>query len=178
MIENLRYDLEDYETPCYKNNSANCLTHGRYYSRTAAEVACPKSWKIPSDEDWEEFIQEYGHKRFSIKPNKMGSDNPAVLAYENLVEKNNMIQLSGFGSQAPEVFKEMGEKIYFWTSSYPRPAQQDTNRMARSVYFSFKEKIVDYTDLLKSTKASCRCMLTETVFIDKTLIRKTSNKMN
>jgi len=45
---------------CYNNNIANCDKYGRLYNEEAAKKSCPKGWHLPSDEEWNTFINYLG----------------------------------------------------------------------------------------------------------------------
>ncbi|GBU20488.1 hypothetical protein R80B4_00366 [Fibrobacteres bacterium R8-0-B4] len=64
--QNLNYRTES-GSWCYDNDSANCAEYGRLYDWNAAKAACPKGWKLPSREDWEELpaaVDDWSGKMF------------------------------------------------------------------------------------------------------------------
>jgi len=60
MAENLNFASEN--SWCYNDDNKNCDKYGRLYSIEAALKACPKGWKIPSDDDWDNLINNHGSK--------------------------------------------------------------------------------------------------------------------
>ena len=50
MAQNLNYDIEG--STCYEKEKANCDKDGRLYTQKAAIAACPKGWRLPSDDEW------------------------------------------------------------------------------------------------------------------------------
>ena len=60
MAENLNYASEN--SWCYNDDEKKCDKYGRLYAMDAAIKACPKGWKIPSDDDWDILINNHGTK--------------------------------------------------------------------------------------------------------------------
>ena len=58
MAENLNYEAEG--SKCYEDNPEYCQKYGRLYSKAMAENACPEDWHLPSDVEWQEFIDFAG----------------------------------------------------------------------------------------------------------------------
>jgi hypothetical protein len=50
MAENLNYAING--SVCYENNDANCEKYGRLYTWNQAKKACPKGWRLPSNNEW------------------------------------------------------------------------------------------------------------------------------
>jgi uncharacterized protein (TIGR02145 family) len=44
----------------YNNDSVNEVNFGRLYSWKAAQTACPKGWHLPSEKEWNAFLQALG----------------------------------------------------------------------------------------------------------------------
>jgi len=51
MAENLNYNADS--SKCHKNQPANCNKYGRLYDWNSAKTSCPKSWHLPSNEEWD-----------------------------------------------------------------------------------------------------------------------------
>jgi len=51
LAENLNYEAKG--SVCYNNEPANCDKYGRLYNLNTAMKACPKSWHLPSKQEWE-----------------------------------------------------------------------------------------------------------------------------
>jgi uncharacterized protein (TIGR02145 family) len=58
MAENLNYASEG--SACYDNGSVNCNKYGRLYNWNAAMKACPQSWHLPDDAEWDALIATIG----------------------------------------------------------------------------------------------------------------------
>lgn len=50
MTENLNYAIDG--SACYENNLDNCEKYGRLYTWNQAKKACPKGWRLPSKNEW------------------------------------------------------------------------------------------------------------------------------
>ncbi len=59
MAENLNYITGN--SWCYGDNPKNCEIYGRLYDWiTAASIACPSGWRLPSDADWTVLTDHLG----------------------------------------------------------------------------------------------------------------------
>lgn len=56
MAENLNFSSEG--SWCYRDSSVYCEKRGRLYNWKAAKEACPKGWRLPSNDDWS-MLREY-----------------------------------------------------------------------------------------------------------------------
>ena len=54
MTDNMRFVSDG--SSCYENSQDHCKQYGRLYKRSASWDACPKGWKLPKEEEWEELI--------------------------------------------------------------------------------------------------------------------------
>ncbi len=105
MAENLNYRCDG--SFAYDNNDANRKGNGLLYTFEAAQRACPKGWRIPTERDWEELAKNAG-----------GVDAAALLLRgEGLGFK---APLSGYREATGE-FKGMGEKGCFWSAEAMGP---------------------------------------------------------
>lgn len=58
MAENLNYETAG--STCYNNKESRCKDYGRLYTWDAALTACPEGWRLPSNNEWQIMIEEYG----------------------------------------------------------------------------------------------------------------------
>ena len=58
MAENLNYNANG--SQCYNNTPAYCDKYGRLYNWETAKVACPRSWHLPTIEEWEKLTATVG----------------------------------------------------------------------------------------------------------------------
>ena len=62
LLENLRFDVQGYESGWYENEEANA-GYGRLYDWEAAKAACSalgEGWRLPADREWLGLINRYG----------------------------------------------------------------------------------------------------------------------
>ncbi|MEM9981772.1 MAG: FISUMP domain-containing protein [Bacteroidota bacterium] len=55
--ENLNYETDD-NSFCYDDNATNCTNDGRLYTWDAAQDAVPEGWKLPSEQDIDDLVEE------------------------------------------------------------------------------------------------------------------------
>ena len=58
MAENMNCEVNG--SACYDDEPANCDDYGRLYTWDAAISVCPIGWHLPSDDDWNELMDEVG----------------------------------------------------------------------------------------------------------------------
>lgn len=58
MAENLNYEIED--SWCFDNIRVLGQAYGRLYNWESAQKACPAGWRIPTDKDWQNLVQNMG----------------------------------------------------------------------------------------------------------------------
>jgi uncharacterized protein (TIGR02145 family) len=58
FAENLRFATKD--SRCYEADDANCADHGRLYRLDDALQACPRGWRVPSEDDWRRLEHAVG----------------------------------------------------------------------------------------------------------------------
>lgn len=148
MAKNLNFNSED--SYCYKEQLANCESHGRFYTFEAATKACPPGWKLPSNEDW--MILE---KSFGI------SDN-TILTFRTWRTTNNFdqsiegfnVKYSGIGDHTLNGFQAKDSIVRYWSrTNGPTSKQFATYRM-----FMTSEKGI-YSDQIPKKNLCCvRCI--------------------
>ena len=65
MAENLSLLVKD--SWFYQDNALYSTNYGRLYSWQSAMDACPKEWRLPSLEDWEEMVKALGGEDKAFK---------------------------------------------------------------------------------------------------------------
>ncbi len=58
MAQNLNYETAS--SYCYRNDANNCAKYGRLYTWLAVTSACPTSWHLPSQTEWNTLITAVG----------------------------------------------------------------------------------------------------------------------
>jgi uncharacterized protein (TIGR02145 family) len=61
LAENLNYEAKG--SLCYDNKKENCDKYGRLYDWNTAKAACPSSWHLSSNEEWDKLYRFAGGKR-------------------------------------------------------------------------------------------------------------------
>jgi len=105
----MKYNLE-VDVPnsfWYNRDSIQYHNLGKLYYFSAALIACPKGWHIPSDEEWQQLI-EY-----------LGGDS---LAVDKILEGGSSglnLTLAGYRSANSnnDLFGKIGEYAMYWTST-------------------------------------------------------------
>ena len=61
MAQNLNYQTDS--SWCYENSTDSCNKYGRLYNWMTATTVCPKGWKLPSREDWDQLAESVGGRK-------------------------------------------------------------------------------------------------------------------
>ena len=99
MMDNLAYEFYvehddgDGKTECPREHRETCREYGFLYSGERLEYACPKGWRLPSAEEWEEYYNSSAYQSRTYK------------------KDSYMGYISGDGS-----LNEDGKSAYFWTN--------------------------------------------------------------
>lgn len=113
MTENLKFSLND-SCLCYDNNVKYCETFGRLYNFKSAKEACPKGWRLASDNDWKELEQLIGMTPIEIeKYGDRGLDESIKLRENSSTGFN--VKLAGAFVHGG--FYNLNRTSYFWTST-------------------------------------------------------------
>ena len=103
---------------CYGNNSANCDTYGRLYSRGGATTVCPSGWELPTDADWNE-LEGYFGMSVSEQIRGVGTWRGSTGIRDTFMEGFN-VQYAGntFSTCTSYVSNyNLGQGVIFWTAS-------------------------------------------------------------
>ena len=65
MAENLNIEVAD--SYCYANKPANCTMYGRLYNAKTAQSVCPSSWHLPSQDEFQELLDNTGNNFKNLK---------------------------------------------------------------------------------------------------------------
>ena len=65
IARNINYKTES-GSWCYNDSTSYCKKYGRLYDWKTAVTVCPKGWKLPSREDWDNLGEAVGSKRQRI----------------------------------------------------------------------------------------------------------------
>jgi uncharacterized protein (TIGR02145 family) len=109
MAENLNYATSD--SWCYNNMNEICDVYGRLYNRSAAIIACPAGWHLPTEEEWTELVNfvdssTAGAKLKSKSPDWDGTDDYGFSA------------MPGGTRYSDGSFDDFGSWGNWWTARY------------------------------------------------------------
>ncbi len=91
LAKNLNLSMP--ESYCYEDDLPNCVQYGRLYTWAAAKKACSQlgpGWRLPSDEDWQGLLNDYG-----------GYDNYNKLGNEKVGKANKSYSALIQGGSSP-----------------------------------------------------------------------------
>jgi len=149
------------EKYCYDNNTANCNEFGalyqwdemmQYIPEPGMQGICPVGWHIPTNGEWT-FLTEYlgGHNVAGGKMKETGTThwNPPNLAATN---ESGFTALPGGYSMYINVFAELGNYAYFWSSS----ELSEDNAWSRVLCYS--NAFITQGDYIRTDGQSVRCV--------------------
>jgi len=146
MTENLNYEAGG---KCYDNDPANCAKYGRLYDWNTAMKACPPSWHLPSNDEWQVLVDLAGGDKVAGKKLKARS------GWNNNGKGTDIYGFSalpgGVGSSGG-FFGNVGDNGGWWSAS------ESNSNLAyyRSMYY-FSESALWYGNV-KSSLFSVRCV--------------------
>ncbi|MFK7984259.1 MAG: FISUMP domain-containing protein [Saprospiraceae bacterium] len=153
MTKNLNYEIDG--TWCYDETSINCNKYGRLYTWQAANNACPKGWRLPSDKEWWTMASHYGKAYNSYAgQEKMEGKDDGEVAYKALMEggETGFTALLGGSHSSAEGFDYLGALGCYWTST-------DSNASnAMGYYFYIHSRGLARDSYHKGLGYSCRCL--------------------
>ncbi len=153
MAKNLNYETTN--TWCYDDNQDNCANYGRLYTWQAANNACPKGWRLPTDEEWWMMASHYGKAYNSYSgQQKMEGKDDGEIAYQALIKNGTTGFAALFGGSyaTSEGFDYLGDLGCYWTSS----ANNESN--ALGYYFYIHSRGLARDSYPKGSGFSCRCL--------------------
>ena len=113
MARNLAFVTKD--SWCYGNDPADCERNGRLYTWNAARKACPKGWRLPTDQDWMNLEVHLGMSPDEAKKRRARGTNQGIQLRAG--------GSSGFhapisGYRRPDgTYARRGERAAFWLAS-------------------------------------------------------------
>ncbi len=147
MAENLRFPTP--ESWCYQAATA-CATAGRLYSYRAAKVACPKGWRLPSDEEFKALASYLGG--YSEKGHAIGKPEKTFQQLRAGGKTNFGGTMAGMRDVKAQ-YKAFGSLGVYWTSTL-------SSKGAAVNYFLSQQSMMLHRDNNASRKSgfSCRCV--------------------
>jgi uncharacterized protein (TIGR02145 family) len=125
MAENLNYNASG--SKCYDNKLANCDKYGRLYNWETAMAACPKSWHLPNNAEWDRLYR-YADSTSDTKSPYSSKMAGKFLKAKSGWNDNGRVSGSGediYGFSALPVglgssnggFSNAGNSSYWWSAS-------------------------------------------------------------
>lgn len=154
FAENLNYDVG---AGCrfFDDDPENREKYGRLYTWEAANNACPKDWRLPSDEEWKALANAYGGYYDEMDGKEVVGN--AKESNENLLEKGSSGFNALFGGMHDDSHGGLYdlEKIgFYWSAT----SQSDNSDNALFYSFHNSVKKMYRSNTLKSSGLSCRCV--------------------
>ena len=162
MAENLNYEVKrsgiftNEVSNCYDNNPANCDKYGKLYTWSAAMIACPKGWHLPSKSEWESLTTTVGGSSMEGKYLKsINRWNDFEGKSGNGTDAYGFAALPG-GYRSANSFYEIGYRGYWWTSSeYKHNIIFLSRAYYKSIYY---ENSANWYDGKETLGLSVRCL--------------------
>lgn len=116
FAENLRH-LVLYDAFSYDDCSKHLRTYGYLYLSDAAELLCPKNWKLPSIQEWRQLYVAWKEKFHDLRFTEFMSGSA--------LDETGVLPMGGIGKLAensddrPQYF-DIGKAASFWTSSFDK----------------------------------------------------------
>jgi len=131
MADNFKYDI-GYGCWSYHNDDRNSDIYGRLYTLEGAKKACPEGWRLPSDEEWQFTIWEFGGLYDETLDEYIFSKD-SQRAYPFIMKELNISKLGGYFDQHENYFGNINRVGSYWSS--------DKIFNGNYIYFDFvKEK--------------------------------------
>jgi len=105
LAENLNYHAND--SSCYGLNNSNCFVYGRLYTASAAQIACPEGWHLPTINEWKALFNYFGS--ISIAYAFLGPDGTLQGSPVNF----NLLA----SGQKALTFENLTVNGYYWTAT-------------------------------------------------------------
>ena len=147
FAENLNFEAEG--SKCYDNNPANCEKYGRLYNWETALKACPKGWRLPSNEEWATLVDYAGGEEKAAKKLK------AAKGWNqdgNGTDEYGFSALPGGGGYSGGAFYRAGNHGIWWS------ATEKTADNALGWGVSYSNEGVYKGGNLKTSLFSVRCV--------------------
>lgn len=147
MIENLKFATAA-GSWIFNNDTANTKLYGRLYDWNTASKACPKGWRLPSDQDWNGLIKNLGGEDMA------GEKLQLMDTIKFKQDPRSAMVTQGFSSLISGVrhndgtFEGMGVWGGCWSATFTNPDEADNFlfvKNSKSVGKSSSTKISGYS---------------------------------
>lgn len=150
MAQNLKFDVGD-GSLCYDGQETNCMLKGRWYTWQAAQKACPKGYRLPTDDDWKALEKYVGMNEadLDLRYNRNSGTVGKFLKVDGGL---------GFDAEYAGLVSPVGEDSYYTTHAYFWTASQfdDINGWARVIEKT--KQGIDRQVITKTYGLNVRCV--------------------
>ena len=135
----------------YNNDSTKEAIYGRLYDWTTALKACPKGWRLPTDDDWQALITSLGGEDLAGEKLARTDSIPKFLLASTPGEKDNFTSLLGGVRHNDGTFTGLGLWGGCWSATH-------TNDVYNNFLFTRNGKSVGKSSNDKGTAFSVKCV--------------------
>ena len=122
MAENLNYG-NDSLGKCFWDDDENCSEYGRYYTYEESRTVCPDGWRLPTENDFSELVENVGgstNAAVYLRSTEWGGDLPGINAYGFSAKPTGLFvwgkSTDNFGRVQPQLGFSSGS-FHMWLSS-------------------------------------------------------------
>ncbi len=122
MAENLNYG-NDSLGKCSWDDDENCSENGRYYTYEESRTVCPDGWRLPTENDFSELIENVGgsaNAAVYLRSTEWGGDLPGINAYGFSAKPTGLFRwgktTDSYGRPEPQLGFSSGS-FHMWLSS-------------------------------------------------------------
>ena len=122
MAENLNYG-NDSLGKCFWDDDENCSEYGRFYIYEEARTVCPDGWRLPTENDFSELVENVGGSENAavyLRSTEWGGDLPGINAYGFSAKPTGLFvwgkSRDNFGRVQPQLGFSSGS-FHMWLSS-------------------------------------------------------------
>lgn len=149
LARNLDHEMAG--SSCYGGDPQSCAAHGRLYTWTAAQTACPAGTHLGSDDEWKSLETALGMPAADL-------DREGYSTARGSREGESLKDAAGFGATMAGFgtgagYDALGDRTYFWTSS-TRAGEVWRRRVAAATPTVFR-----FTNPPSTFAISVRCVL-------------------
>lgn len=122
MAENLNYGNDSLGI-CSWDDDENCSEYGRFYTYEEARTVCPDGWRLPTENDFSELVENVGgstNAAVYLRSTEWGGDLPGINAYGFSAKPTGLFRwgktTDSFGRVEPQLGFSSGS-FHMWLSS-------------------------------------------------------------
>lgn len=165
MAENLAFKTK-IDSWAFNNNKSYVKVYGYLYNWETAKKACPKGWHLPSEEEFNELINNLGGDKIAGKKLKSTSSLWAEIEINEATNESGFSALpGGIKDTFDHYYYDLGGCAYFWSITQDK---NDNNRAEALRLFDYSGNVndgdtVEQSSYPKFFGVSIRCIRDETI---------------